>query len=255
MDLFSARDRVMRQTQSMNLDVIKKFQFDYASYTEIYANGKMRLVSSDTELFQCYYEHPGIFLNTSSTESDFDLKQERFYFLDFLKKPTPATLQVMKALEERGYRHSVLKIEHDVRGFIKAYGFASKTNDIEINNNYLNNLNEIDLLTKQIGREVYKGYKHFNKLPENGEVCDEPRMLEKVPCKLIFSPSLNLTDRQKQVVELLFSGFKNHEIAQYLNISLRGAENHLTAIKNKFWCDKKEEIIYYLLKNKKVAVR
>lgn len=59
----------------------------------------------------------------------------------------------------------------------------------------------------------------------------------------------NLTDREKEVLQLIALGHANKEIAELLMISVKTVESHKTKIMEKIQCKKRSEIVRYALEN------
>lgn len=238
---------------SVDAKLMEKFGFNYFSYAEIYQDGKIRLMSIDSDLNELYEQQSEEFFGNAAKRYLNDFNGIGYCFYDFMSNPCVETQMIKKRLDEFNYRHILVKVELDVRGHLRFYSFATEIDDFEINNFYFNNLDNIDLLTKRISKDVFKNYKNFLELPRYGK--ETEIIIQKKINQILFDESLNLTQRQKEVVLYLFNGFNNPEIAKLMSISLRGVENHLATIKNKFWCERKEEIIYYLLSNKKIEIK
>ncbi|MBO8173359.1 MAG: response regulator transcription factor [Bacillaceae bacterium] len=59
-----------------------------------------------------------------------------------------------------------------------------------------------------------------------------------------------LTDREREIVILTAQGYRNKEIAEQLNISVKTVENHKSKIMNKLGIHERHELIDYAKKNK-----
>lgn len=59
----------------------------------------------------------------------------------------------------------------------------------------------------------------------------------------------NLTEREKEVLELIALGHANKEIAEILMISVKTVESHKTKIMEKIQCQKRSELVRYALEN------
>lgn len=245
--------KIFSNFSSVDKHVLEKLGFSYFSYAEVYPDGKIRLMSIDWDLNEFYEQHPDECFGSVIKRYRSDFNPVGYCFYDLMSSPCAETLVIRQRLADHNHRHILVKVEPDVCGHLRFYSFAAGVNDLEINNFYLNNLNKIELLTKQISKDVFRNYKNFLKLPcyDGGGGL----IVEKQVKPVSFHGSLNLTQRQKEVVLYLFNDFSNPQIAKVMNISLRGVENHLVAIKNKLWCERKEEIIYYLLRNRKIEIK
>lgn len=62
-----------------------------------------------------------------------------------------------------------------------------------------------------------------------------------------------LTDREKEVLELIALGNANKEIAEILTISVKTVESHKTKIMEKIQCQKRSEMVRYAIENGYIA--
>jgi DNA-binding NarL/FixJ family response regulator len=63
-----------------------------------------------------------------------------------------------------------------------------------------------------------------------------------------------LTDREREIVQLLAEGKSNKEIASRLDISTRTIETHRRAIMNKLGVGSFAELVHYAIRNKIINV-
>ncbi len=63
-----------------------------------------------------------------------------------------------------------------------------------------------------------------------------------------------LTDREREIVQLLAEGKSNKEIAATLGISIRTVETHRRAIMNKLKAGSFAELVHYAIRNKMISV-
>ncbi len=227
---------------------------DFVAYTELYATGQWRCFCSDFTFLKTLYLQADSWFNVPDLVNAVSLTQDRFYFVT-LASPLPAVLQQLaKQFEPIGLYHLLLRFEWDCQGYWRGFWLASRQPDPVVNSDYLAVLGEIELWTKQVGRDMARVYPVFQQLPYLGEL--QPVTFPPLkPPELRFSEEVDviLTARQKQVIVLLLEGLTTKAMAQALGITVRGVENHLDAIKNKFYCEKRYEILYYLLRHRKVV--
>lgn len=69
-----------------------------------------------------------------------------------------------------------------------------------------------------------------------------------------FEEDAVLTDREREIVQLLAEGKSNKEIAATLGISIRTVETHRRAIMNKLKAGSFAELVHYAIRNKIISV-
>lgn len=228
---------------------------DFIAYTELYETGQWRCFCPDFTFLKTLYLNADDWFDCPAFVESVPLTKDRFYFVDLASPVPPVLLQLNQQFNQQGLTHLLLKLERDCHGgSVRCFWMASRQTALAVNNAYLEQLEAIELWTKKIGQDIARVYQVFEQLPHLGEV--RPLTFPPlIPPELRFSDELDsvLTARQKQVITLLFQGLNTEAMAKQLEISVRGVENHLDAIKNKFYCEKRYEILYYLLRHRKVT--
>lgn len=67
------------------------------------------------------------------------------------------------------------------------------------------------------------------------------------------APSRTLTDREREIVQLLTEGRSNKEVATLLQISVKTVETHRAAIMRKLGVGSIVELVHYAIRNKLIA--
>lgn len=61
--------------------------------------------------------------------------------------------------------------------------------------------------------------------------------------------NINLTEREKEVLNLVALGNTNKEVSQKLNVSVKTVETHKARIMEKTGCERRSELVRYAMKN------
>lgn len=230
---------------------LKKFGVSMFSYTRVYHDGSFIDVSDRSDMIDYFYYQTDIYKHYAPDANPAAIG-EGYVILTSAEIANSPLAPVRDDVD----LDNSLSIIKKSKKYYEVWNYASRKNNHEIINFYINHLDFLDSFSIEFKDKMQHLIKKYEKdriwRPDNlDDTNKQPLYINK---SFTRKPSTQqLSKRQSDCLRLLTKGMSIKQIASELSLSARTVEHYLEAVRMKFKCGSKAELIAKLYNEQDAA--